>query len=137
MSEQEIAAAVTLRVGLGQTRELTLQTYIPRDADVGAYHAVLDKLGAAADRQDAKGRLVDLHREVAQVKKMIGQATEDFNRIEVKNAEDWTAIGKKGAPRLSSQEEQAKKQAKVTVERYHEELQRLEGEIRKTKEIIG
>jgi hypothetical protein len=123
--QQEIAA-----------RTLSIQTYIPRDADAAGYNAVLDKLATAADRQEAKGRLIDLQREIAQVRKLIGQHTEDYDRIAAKNQEDHKAAGKSGQPKLSPQERNAQEQAKITAQRYREELVRLEGEILKTKDII-
>jgi len=134
--QHEIAAAITLNVQLGAARTLQLSTYLPRDADAATYNAVLDKLATAADRQEAKGRLLDLNREVKQVHKLIGQHTEDYNRIEAKNVADWDRVGKKGEPRLSPQEKNAQEQAKITVKRYREELMRLEGEIAQAKEII-
>lgn len=131
---KDIAAAITLSVQLSQHRSLVFQTYMPRDAGVQEFHGLLDKLGASADRQEAKGRLIDLEAELKMATKMIRQHQEDFQRIEVANEAFWK--GKKGPPKLSPQETQARDQAKISVSRYKEEIARIEGEMAKAQHIV-
>jgi hypothetical protein len=136
-THDDIAAAITLNVQLGERRTLSLATYVPRDADIGAYNAVLDKLGAAADRQEAKIKLIDLKRELQVTTARAEQHASDYQRIDQKNADDWERSGKKGAPRLSAQEQSAKDNAKIAAENYRKQIDALVAEIAATEGIIN
>ena len=136
-THEDIAAAITLDVVLGERRKLTISTYVPRDAELGAYNAVLDKLGAAADRQEAKGKLIDLRRELKQARKNSENHAEDYQRIEQRNAEDWERTGKKGPPKLSTQEIEAQRNAKIAAGRYQKIVTELEDDIAAARELIG
>lgn len=136
-THDDIAAAITLNVQLGERRTLSLATYVPRDADIGGYNAVLDKLGAAADRQEAKIRLLDLQRELKVTKARAEQHIVDYQRIDQKNADDWGRSGKKGPPKLSAQEQSAKDNAKIAAENYKKQIDALVAEIAATEGIIN
>ena len=133
----EISTATTLNVQLGERRTLSLSTWVPRDAGIGAYNAVLDKLGAAADRQEAKIRLLDLQRELKVTTARAEQHLADYQRIDQKNADDWERSGKKGAPKLSAQEQSAKDNAKIAAENYKKQIDALAAEIAATEGIIN
>ena len=135
-THDDIAAAITLNVQLGERRTLSLATYVPRDAELGAYNAVLDKLGAAADRQEAKIRLIDLKRELKVTTARATQHAEDYQRVDTRNADDWERSGKKGSPKLSAQEQTAKDNAKIAMENYKKQIGELTAEIEATKGII-
>ena len=136
-THDDIAAAITLNVQLGERRTLSLATYVPRDAGIGGYNAVLDKLGAAADRQEAKIKLIDLKRELQVTTARAEQHAEDYQRIDQKNADDWERSGKKGPPKLSSQEQSAKDNAKIAAENYRKQIDALVAEITATEGIIN
>lgn len=135
-THDDIAAAITLNVQLGERRTLSLATYVPRDAELGAYNAVLDKLGAAADRQEAKIKLLDLKRELKVTTARAEQHAKDYERIDIKNVEDWERTGKKGSPKLSAQEQAAKDNAKLAMVNYKKQIGDLLAEIDEAKGFI-
>lgn len=133
----EVAAAITVTAQISQNRSIVIQTYVPRDGSVRAFHDILDKLGAAADRQEAKYRLEGLQTELAQHEKTAKLLEEDFTGIEARSQAAWTAAGKKGDHKLSANEMSQKSTAKTNIERYRVEIKKIKDEIVKCEAVIA
>lgn len=133
----DVAAAITVTAQISQNRSIVIQTYIPRDASLRQYHEVLDKLGASADRQEAKYRLEGLQAELAQHEKTAKSLEEDFTSIETRSAAAWAATGRRGEHKLSPQETAQKSTAKTNIERYRVEIKKIKDEIIKCEAVIA
>ena len=57
---------------VSETSQFSFETYVPQDAPIEIFHAVVDKLVQTADRQQAKGKLATLKFELEGVRKQIG-----------------------------------------------------------------
>lgn len=133
----DVAAGITITAQISQSRSIVIQTYLPRDAAVGAFHSILDKLGAAADRQEAKYRLEGLQTELAQHEKVAKSLEEDYTSIETRSAEEWKRRNKKGEPALNDNERAQKSTAKTNIERYRVEIVKIKSEIAKCAAVIA
>lgn len=133
----DVAAGITITAQISQSRSIVIQTYLPRDATVGAFHDILDKLGVAADRQEAKYRLENLQAELAQHEKVSRSLEEDYASIEDRSEKAWIAGGKKGQHKLSANEMAQKSTAKTNIERYRVEIVKIKGEIAKCEAVIA
>lgn len=133
----DVAAAITMTAQIAQNRSIVIQTYIPRDSHTLQYHVVLDKLGAAIDRQEAKYRLEGLQTELAQHEKTEKALEEDYTGIEARAAAEWKRRGKKGEPTLSDNERAQKSTAKTNIERYRVEITKIKAEIGKCEAVIA
>jgi len=132
-----IAVGMTLSTQIGEGRSLVMQTYIPRDASVREYHLVLDKLGAATDRQKAKYDLLAVEMSLAQHNKMLAQLKEDYDRIAQDIETKWQQQpGRRGPPKLNPNEAAQRVQAQQTMKRYVVEIAKLEADRDKLKADI-
>lgn len=136
-SVKDVAAGITITAQISQNRSIVIQTYLPRDAGVKAFHDILDKLGVAADRQEAKYQLVGLRAELAQHEKTAKSLEEDFTSIEARSEKAWTAAGKKGEHKLNANEMAQKSTAKTNIERYRIEIEKIKTEITKCEAVIA
>lgn len=131
-----IAVAVTISTQVSSNRSIVMQTYLPRDAHISAFHETLDKLTKATDRQEAKLALEGLEKELAQHQKTRHNLVEDFLTIEVRAQAAFQSRGKRGDFKLSPAEEAQKGTAKTNIERYDTEIKRIEAEIAKARGVI-
>lgn len=133
----EPATGITLSVALAEGRSLVLQTFLPRDAALGDHHALLDKLGIAVDRQNAKYRLEGLKANLEVHNKTLEQLQSDYVRIEERASDVWKVRGKKGEPMLSATEAAQKNNAEQNIKRYRVEIAKLETEIAQCEAIVA
>lgn len=131
------ACAITISTQVSTNRSIVVQTYMDRDDDVNAYHAVADKLTRVVNRQEAKLQLESWSAELETRHRNLNHMLEDYQRIEVRAQEAWENRGKKGAFRLSEQDLQAKVQANANIKRAQEEIKRLESEIAKARGVVA
>lgn len=134
--EKAMAVAITITSQVGTNRNMVLQTYIARDSDLSEYHTICDKLVATANRQEA---ILQLEEELANLEleeKTLKQFEEDYNRIDLTNANNWKARGKKGEPVLSAQETAQKEMAKTSVLRYRDGIVKRKARISKYRAVI-
>jgi hypothetical protein len=132
----EIAVALTLSTTLPEGRSLVMQTYLPRDADVGEFHKCLDKLGSAADRQAAKYKLEGLRAALDVHEQTLKQMQEDFANIDVKAERIWKERNKKGPPVLGPNEAAAKGNAEQNMKRWAHEIVKLKTEIAQCEAVL-
>lgn len=135
--EKAIAVAVTLTAQVSQNRSIVMQTYIPRDAEMGEYHHALDKLSAAVDRQEAKANLESEETQLALEEKTLRQMKEDYAGIQERSEKAWVASNRRGPHKLTPQEEGQKQQAVVAMTRYKEAIEKRTREIAKLKAVIA
>lgn len=133
----EPATGVTLSINLSEGRSLVLQTFLPRDAPLKEHHELLDKLGMAGDRQNAKYRLEGLRANLEVHKKTLEQLITDYNSIEARSADAWAQRGKKGAPMLSAAESAQKGNAEQNIKRYRVEITKLETDIAQCEAVVA
>jgi hypothetical protein len=132
----EPATGVTLSITVPEGRSLVLQTFLPRDAPLTEYHALLDRLSEAGDRQSAKYRLVGLKANLEVHQTTLDQLLADYERIEERVAKTWAQRGKKGDPTLSATEAAQKGNAEQTIKRYRSEIVKLEVEIAQCEALV-
>lgn len=63
---------------VSETSQFSFETYVPQDAPIETFHAVVDKLVQTAERQQAKGKLAALRFELEGVDKQIGLLSADL-----------------------------------------------------------
>ena len=142
---QELATAITLSVALAEGRSLVLQTYLGRDQPLEDYHRLLDALGMAADRQQARYKLENLRANLELHEKQLKHSKEDLPRVEAEThkraQEAWKASGKKGDYKLTTQETQQlaahKNNFAINTKRFEEEIAKLKVEIAACEKTIG
>lgn len=127
--QQAIAVAITVTTQISDKRNIVMQTFMPRDAEVKDIHDVLDKLGKAVDRQEAKYGLEALKANLEVHEKTLKQLEEDFTRIGEASQATWAARGKKGAPELNANERAQKTTTETNIKRYRTEILRIKADI--------
>jgi len=126
---EELACAITVQVTIDNGRMIVMQTYIGRDDPVGAYHDMLDKLGEAVDRQQAKYQLDGLKANLELHVTTLKNMEEDFNGIEARAEKAWAASQRKGPVKMSPNEIAQKGTAKTNIERYRQKIVELKLDI--------
>jgi hypothetical protein len=131
-----IATAITIQ-GQAGGKQMVVQTYLERDASIGAYHGFVDKMYRVMERQEWK-ELLEMHqRELFQDEKNMANYVTDFNSIGVNYAADWAARGKKGEPVLGAKEKAQKhnsenniKNAKGSIDKHKKAIAELEQKLK-------
>lgn len=121
---KEVATAFTVQAQLDAGTHFVLQSYLPRDAAIGEYNALTDKLFSVIERRQWKNQLVDLKTQLAADEKNYEHFAEDFHGIEGRHAEEWQNRGKKGDPIIGAKERAAKHNAEQNLKRAKEETER-------------
>ena len=135
--EKEIAAQVTMTAQTSSNRSIVMQTYLPRDAALGMYHGVLDKMSTAIDRQEAKANLEGLEAEQALEEKTLKAMEEDYLAVPARARAAWQASGRKGEYKPSPQEQAQKGQAEQGIKRFRESIEKRKGAIAKCRATIA
>ncbi len=69
---------IAYTANVSETSQFSFETYVPQDAPIETFHAVVDKLVQTAERQQAKAKLASLKFELEGVQKQIGVLTGDL-----------------------------------------------------------
>lgn len=69
---------IAYTANVSETSQFSFETYVPQDAPVETFHAVVDKLVQTAERQQAKAKLASLKFELEGVQKQIGVMVGDL-----------------------------------------------------------
>jgi hypothetical protein len=133
----ELAVAITISSEVPPHRNMVLQTYLGQEQPERSFNNLVDKLSRVIDRQQAFYKRKDLVLGLAHEKKLLAQLTEDYNKIEGRSQAEWEAKGKKGAHKLSPQEEQQKVLAENNIKKYKESIIRIENEIAEYEELLN
>ncbi len=134
--EKEAAIGVTVSVQIGQGRSIVLQTALPRDADLRDYHATLDKIGEAVDRQEAKYMLLSLKKVLANRQRSLKIHEQQFMEIDNLSEATWKASPRKGEHRLTPAEIARKDNLRTNVEQARIEIASIEADITECELII-
>lgn len=132
-----VAAAITVTAQVSSNRSIVLQTYLPRDATISEYHAVLDKFGAAVDRQEAKEQLEAMQVDQALEERTLKSMEEDFTALPERLQAQWEASSKRGPYKQSPAELAQRGQAEVGIRRYRESIAKRAVEIGKCEAVIA
>lgn len=135
--EKATAAAVTMTAQISQNRSIVIQTYLARDSEVGEFHAVLDKFGAAIERQEAKAQIEEQEANLAQEEKTLRQLKEDIASVEDRSQKAWERANKKGAWKMTEAEHAQKATAMTNVKRFDEAIAKRKADIAKLKGVIA
>jgi hypothetical protein len=121
----EVGAGVTLVSKIGD-RTLQFSTALPRDASLGHFNALVDKLSSVCERQEAKILLHDIERSILVDEDQMMLAQEEIPEIEVRAEAAWLKAGKKGKFSLNDNE-------KARQQMLANNLHKLKGDIAKKK----
>lgn len=124
-----VALGISYSVTLDAQRSLVFQTHVERDVEPSAMNAVIDKMVAAANRQYATVELKNVKRQLEIQKTQLRRVTEDLSRLDDQARDAWTKAGKRGEFKLARNEEMHRENARVTQERFKEEITKLEVEV--------
>lgn len=131
------AIGISLNVQIDNKRTLCLQSHCDATASASELNDLLDKIGTAADRQQAKYELEGLEFQLAQNRKLYPRAVEDFAVVQERHDKDWARRNRRGAVELTPQQEQEKRNAENLISRIKGEIEALEIRIAEQKQKIA
>lgn len=134
--EKAMACAITITTQVGSNRSVVVQTYLDRDADIGIYHSVFDKLNKVVDRQEAKLQIEGIEADLKRMRDNHNRLVTDFGAIEERAQETWEKRGKRGPFKLSDTEEAQKKQAMNNIEAGKANIANLEALLTKARGVV-
>lgn len=130
---KEIGTGIQLQSQLGSKRVLVFNAAISRDAPVGEYHKLVEKLSAVCDRQELRFTLEDLEKDLVTHEEGLAGAQEAFLTVDENNAKEWQRRGKSGPPKLSDSERAAKMQAATNIEVFKSKIKQRQIAIEEIK----
>ena len=135
MSDPVPAIGISLSYNLGESGNLVFQTHVPQIADARFVNDTLDKLRAAATRQEAFFAVEKQEFALQNEKRLFELAAADFARIEQQYEEEkqkWYGRGRKGEYQLDERQSKHREQMlenlkrlKLTIETATERLEVL------------
>ena len=135
MSDPVPAIGISLSYDLGGGANLVFQTHVPQIADARFVNDTLDKLRAAATRQEAFFAVEKQEFALQNEKRLFELAAADFARIEQQYEEEkqkWYGRGRKGEYQLDERQSKHREQMlenlkrlKLTIETATERLEVL------------
>lgn len=146
-----IALGFSVQYALDEGKGIAFQSCLDLECSAAQLNAALDKMIAAAERQQAKLRLPKLRSELARLLKTQTRATEDMFRLDLEASleessweKDFAESGRRGAFKLSAAQAQAKRNrdnsrenAKITFERLEEDIRLRKSEIEELEGLVN
>ena len=146
-----IALGFSVQYALDEGKGIAFQSCLDLECTAAQLNAALDKMVAAAERQQAKLRLPKLRGELARLEKTQARATEDMFRLdseaeleEVNWQREFTESGRRGPFKLSAVQAQTKRNrdnsrenAKITFERLEEDIRLRKAEISELEAMVN
>lgn len=126
---EAVAIGVSFSHQVSTERSIVMQTHVARDSSDTLLNAVLDKMRDAIDRQVAGHRVKELRKSLEMQKKQLRRVKEDLIRIDAQSERAWLIAGKKGPYKPANELVQHRENARVTEERFKEEIRDIENEI--------
>jgi hypothetical protein len=102
-----VGAGVTIVSKVGD-RTIQFSTALPRDASLGQYNSLMDKLIEVCERQEAKILLGDVQRSILSDEEQLEQAKEEIPLIEVRAEALWRKDERKKGPFVLSDSDKAR-----------------------------
>ena len=126
--QKEVALGVTFQLDIGEKRHIVMQTYIGRDCEIGALNGMLDKIGKAMDRQNAKYRVYELQVQRDLQVKRLAEMMENHSQTMVKWEDEWVKSKRRGPFDMTPSQHQQKIAMDNTFkgEKYRLEVQEAE-----------
>lgn len=134
---KEVGTGIQLQCKLSDSRLLTFNSAIARDAPAGEYHALVEKLSNVCDRQEWKFTLHSMEKSLLSHRDSLKGAEEGFLAIDVRSEAEWRRRGKSGAPKLTDSERASKMTALTNIDVWKSQIKNLEIAIAEIKEKIA
>ncbi len=138
MDEEKVPTiGISYNVELPGKKALVLQSFVERDADIGAINQVLDKLRVAAERQFAFG-MIEAARKQLEVEERV--AEDHVKRIAVVDENlkrNWATSQRKGDPKLSEREANEQRQAYQNIEESKRRIAAVKKDIAEFQAKVG
>ena len=100
----DVAITFSIEAKINQGRSIVAQTAISRDASPEAINAVLDKVHAALDRQEAKALIKGLKITLERDSKTLETQVSAVEQLKQAYENEWSASGRKGSFELRGQQ---------------------------------
>lgn len=134
---KEVGTGIQLQCKLSDSRLLTFNSAIARDASLAEHNQLVEKLSSVCDRQEMKFLLESLESNLVVDRDGLVAAQEAFMAVDVRSETEWRRRGKQGKHKLSDSENAAKMQCGVNIGRFKEEIKKKELAIAELKEKIA
>lgn len=134
--KQDIAVGISVTTQVGPSN-VVLTTCIERDAPVGDFHALVDKLGLVVDRLNLKREVEGLKATLENTRRNAKLSVEQGMLLEQRSQRDWQAKGKKGNWHLSPKEEADKQTHLTNVEASRASMDLLQKKIEELEAQIA
>lgn len=130
------AIAVQFNFALDETRSIGFSTGVAQDVPVEDFNELLDKLVTAADRQQAKYKVISLEKHIAQSEKFYIQREEDLLRID-EEVKVRQLNGGRRLAKLSPKEEQERQQVLIMRDRLRDDIIKKREELAEYKRMLN
>ncbi len=128
---------ISYQAELPGKKQLVLQSFVARDADVKDVNTVLDKIREAADRQFAFGMIDVLKRELETQEKIANDHAARIEQVDANVKRRWETTGRKGDIRLSEKEQNEQRQAYAVAEECKRRIAKVKEELAECQSKIG
>jgi len=138
------AIGVSFQIDLGTGRTIVMQTHVDQDAGQGSIDVLLDKMGAAAERQRVHyghvAKKEALEQLLEQQQRQYDAFSRDFMRLEDERAAreaEHAEGGRRGPYKAPPNEESQRKNARVTLENAKQDMDKTRRQIAEVGEVIA
>jgi hypothetical protein len=130
-----LAVMVSMTAQIADKRSIVMQTYLPQDAALDAYHGVIDKLTAAIDRQETMLDVVALAETLEHHEATLKQLESDFKAIEPMAQERFERDPRRAGRtfKLSENEIAQKNTAEQNIKRFRTEIAKVRQQLAAAK----
>lgn len=124
------ALGISISVNLSAQHAITLQTHIASDVAAAEINLMTDKMASVADRLIARYKLGDMRKNLELHQRMVERATRDLNDLDARNRALHETSKKKGDLQLTNAQMADRNNAVKSIERFKEEIEKIQIEIR-------
>lgn len=122
---------------MGAQRGAVFETYLPLTASDKTISAVLDKLRAVCDRQEAIGNIRELESKLKSDQAALAALGADMERVKNTQIDAWQKSGRKGPFKLSQAEEQHRQNLEGSVINRQKSIEFIEAELERYRSLVG
>jgi hypothetical protein len=122
----DLVVRISFQASMGESRGAVFETYLPQDAAITEYHAVMDKLRKVAERQEAIKMVKDIAIRLEADKANLAALVADMKRVETDQINRWDAGGRKGPFKLSESENTHRKNLEGSIINRQKAIELLE-----------
>lgn len=132
--EKGLGVGIQYQCAVGKNRQITMTAGVPLDWTTPEFNALLDKLGAAMDRQSAKYDLHDLKLALAQTEEDLGKQEQMREAYEVNAQAEWLASNRQGSWKPTGKQTADIGNYKNTSDRIRQHIVKLRKDIKDAEE---